>query len=76
MHDFNSDLNKFFPKLKEKIKELRPTQTEIISSIMYNGNTLGIMQTGGGKSLVYWLSGLKMGGITIVISPLISLITE
>lgn len=76
MHDFNFDLSKFFPKLKEEIKELRPTQKEIISSIMCNGNTLGIMQTGGGKSLAYWLSGLKMGGITIVISPLIALITE
>ena len=39
-------------------------------------NTLCIMPTGGGKSLIYWMSGILMGGITIVISPLIALIDE
>lgn len=55
---------------------LKPFQCEVINNVIANGNTLCIMPTGGGKSLIYYLSGLLCGGVTIVVSPLIALIGD
>ena len=52
----------------------RPGQKEIITKILDHRNTLGVLPTGGGKSICYQVPGLMLGGTTIVISPLISLI--
>ncbi len=69
-----------FPKLAQKFEEnqfaIKEFQKTVISNVIERGNTLCIMPTGGGKSLIYWMSGILSGGITIVISPLISLIDE
>lgn len=54
----------------------RPGQKEIITKIMDHRNVLGVLPTGGGKSICYQVSGLMLGGITIVISPLISLMKD
>ena len=67
--------NKYFPNLASKFK-LKDIQKSVIYNVLKNNNTLCIMPTGGGKSLIYWLSGLALKGITIVISPLIALIDE
>lgn len=48
----------------------------MISNVIEHGNTLCIMPTGGGKSLIYWMSALELGGISIVVSPLTALISE
>lgn len=73
-------LKKYFPKLDEEFKiknlALKGIQKQVVSNVLGGNNTLCIMPTGGGKSLIYWLSGLALGGITIVISPLIALIDE
>lgn len=64
-----------FPNLANKFS-LKDFQKSVISNVVEKDNTLCIMPTGGGKSLIYWMSGILSSGITIVISPLIALIDE
>ena len=63
-----------FPKLE--IDALFDYQKKAIEQIICGINTLCIIPTGGGKSLIYQLAGLELGGITIVISPLKALMQE
>lgn len=54
----------------------RAGQEEIISRILQGENVLGIMSTGGGKSLTYQVPAYLFPGITLVVSPLISLMVD
>lgn len=73
MSNLDNTFESLFPQLHFQLKDF---QKRVITNVSENDNTLCIMQTGGGKSLIYWMSGLVMGGITIVVSPLTSLIVE
>lgn len=55
---------------------LRTGQEELINGILAWHDVLGIMPTGAGKSLCYQLPALMLKGITLVISPLISLMSD
>ena len=54
----------------------RPGQEELVDGILSGRDVFGIMPTGGGKSICYQLPGLMLPGVTLVISPLISLMHD
>lgn len=56
--------------------DFREGQTAIVESVLKGRDTLGIIATGGGKSVCYQIPSLIFKGLTIVVSPLISLMKD
>ena len=57
-------------------KTFRSGQKEVISRVINGKNVLAVMPTGGGKSLCYQIPALVKPGVTLVVSPLISLMKD
>src|SRR3954447_4265974 len=58
------------------LEDFRPAQREVIEDVLAGKDVLCVMPTGAGKSLCYQLPAAVQGGLTIVVSPLISLMED
>ena len=54
----------------------RPMQSRIVRSVLAGRDTLGVLPTGGGKSVCFQVPAMVLGGFTVVISPLIALMED
>ncbi len=54
----------------------RPLQEDIIMSVLSGRDTLGLMPTGGGKSITFQVPAMALPGLTVVVTPLISLMKD
>ena len=54
----------------------REKQLDIINSVLAGNDTLGLLPTGGGKSITFQVPALLLPGLTIVVTPLISLMKD
>lgn len=54
----------------------RPLQLDIISSILSGRDTIGLLPTGGGKSITFQVPAMILPGLTVVVTPLISLMKD
>ncbi len=70
-NDIHSILNKYwgYPKFRE-------LQEEIINSVLDGHDTLGLMPTGGGKSITFQVPAMFLEGMALVITPIISLMKD
>lgn len=57
-------------------RSFRPLQRDIIESVLAGHDTLGMLPTGGGKSITFQVPALALPGLTIVVTPLISLMKD
>ena len=71
-----------FEQAKEVLKRcfghdgFRPEQERAIKAIMRKRDVLAVMSTGAGKSLIYQVPAVALGGTSIVVSPLVSLMSD
>ncbi|MCV3208017.1 DNA helicase RecQ [Mesorhizobium sp. YC-39] len=56
--------------------DFRPGQASVMETLLAGGHVLAVMPTGAGKSLCYQVPALVLGGLTIVVSPLVALMQD
>lgn len=66
----------FFLHLLFRKKNFKHGQLQVITRLLQGKDTIVLLPTGGGKSLTYQFSGLLLPGMTLVIDPLISLMSD
>ncbi|MFW6369798.1 MAG: RecQ family ATP-dependent DNA helicase [Bacteroidota bacterium] len=71
MEDYNKILTRYWG-----FKDFRPLQLDIIKSVAAGKDTLGLMPTGGGKSVTFQVYSLSREGMCIVVTPLIALMKD
>lgn len=71
MHDFRSILRQYWG-----YPDFRGIQREIIESVASGHDTLGLMPTGGGKSITFQVPAMAMEGLCLVVTPLIALMKD
>lgn len=71
MNNFHKILKKYWG-----YDHFRPLQEEIIQSIFDGKDTLGLMPTGGGKSLTFQVPAMAMEGVCVIVTPLIALMRD
>ena len=71
MHDADSILTSIFG-----LEQFRLQQREIVNDVLAGRDALVVMPTGAGKSLCYQLPAVALRGLTLIVSPLISLMTD
>ena len=66
----------YFLNLLFRKRDFRPGQIPILNRALQNKNVIGLLPTGGGKSLTYQLAAMLQPGVTVVIDPLRSLMQD
>lgn len=67
---------RYFLRLLFRKLDFRPGQLPILSRAVRNRSVIGLLPTGGGKSLTYQLAAMLQPGVTLVVDPLISLMSD
>ena len=71
MSEFRNILTKYWG-----YNQFRPLQEDIIKSVAQGKDTLGLMPTGGGKSITFQVYSLSRNGVCLVVTPLIALMKD
>lgn len=70
-HDIHSILKEYWGH-----ETFRPLQEDIINSVLEGKDTLALLPTGGGKSICFQIPGITLGGLTVIVSPLVALMKD
>lgn len=57
-------------------RDFRPVQRRVVQSVLAGRDTLAVLPTGGGKSICFQVPAMVLGGVTVVISPLVALMQD
>lgn len=74
--EFNKKNLQYFVKLLFRKDDFRPGQLPILNRALQNKSVIGLLPTGGGKSLTYQLAAMLQPGVTLVVDPLRSLMKD
>jgi ATP-dependent DNA helicase RecQ len=74
--DGNKKILQYFAQLLFRKEDFRPGQLPILNRALQNKSVIGLLPTGGGKSLTYQLAAMLQPGVTLIIDPLRSLMKD